>query len=164
MGTVYRALDREIGEEVALKVLSPEAMADPRAIERFRNELKLARRIVHKNVCRLYHFGEDRGTYYLVMEHVAGEDLRAILRRDGKLACGRAQAIALQVCEGLAEAHRLGIVHRDLKPGEHHDRPGREREDHGFRDRPVPRGERPDPDRIARRHSRVHVPRTGRRP
>jgi serine/threonine protein kinase/tetratricopeptide (TPR) repeat protein len=116
MGTVYRALDREIGEEVALKVLSHGAMADPRAIERFRNELKLARRIVHKNVCRLYHFGEDRGTYYLVMEYVAGEDLRAVLRRDGKLAAGLAQAIALQVSEGLAEAHRLGIVHRDLKP------------------------------------------------
>jgi eukaryotic-like serine/threonine-protein kinase len=116
MGTVYRALDREINEDVALKVLSPGAMADPRAIERFRNELKLARRIVHKNVCQLYHFGDDHGTYYLVMEYVAGEDLRAILRREGKLGPGTASAIALQVSEGLAEAHRLGIIHRDLKP------------------------------------------------
>jgi serine/threonine protein kinase/tetratricopeptide (TPR) repeat protein len=117
MGRVYRVLDREIGEEVAIKLLSPEAVVDPRAIERFRNELKLARQIVHKNVCRIYHIGEDGGTYYLVMELVRGEDLRAILRRDPKIDPGRAVTIARQICEGLAEAHRLGIVHRDLKPG-----------------------------------------------
>ena len=117
MGRVYRALDREINEEVALKLLNPETVADPRRIERFRNELKLARQIVHKNVCRIYHIGEDGGTYYLVMELVQGEDLRAILRRERAIEPGRAEAIARQICEGLAEAHRLGIIHRDLKPG-----------------------------------------------
>jgi serine/threonine protein kinase/tetratricopeptide (TPR) repeat protein len=117
MGSVYRALDREINEEVAVKILSPGSMADPRAVERFRNELKLARRIVHKNVCRLYHFGEDHGTYYLTMERVSGEDLKSRLRREGKLAPGAAMTVASQISHGLAEAHRLGIVHRDLKPG-----------------------------------------------
>jgi len=117
MGSVYGALDREINEEVALKVLDPETTGDPSAVERFRNELKLARKIVHKNVCRLYHFGEDRGTYYLVMERVAGEDLKSRLRREGRISPDAALALARQISEGLAEAHRLGIVHRDLKPG-----------------------------------------------
>jgi len=117
MGSVYRALDREINEEVALKLLSPSSMADPRAVERFRNELRLARKIVHKNVCRLYHFGEDHGTYYLIMERVSGEDLKSRLRREGKFAPGAAMAMAGQISHGLAEAHHLGIVHRDLKPG-----------------------------------------------
>jgi tetratricopeptide (TPR) repeat protein len=116
MGEVYRVLDREIGEEVALKLLRAEITLDPRLVERFRNELKFARRITHPNVCRVYHFGEHAGAYYITMELVAGEDLTSLLRRSGPLEATKVVAIARQVCAGLAEAHRHEVVHRDLKP------------------------------------------------
>jgi eukaryotic-like serine/threonine-protein kinase len=117
MGRVYRVLDREIGEEIALKTLRPELAAEPRTVERFQNELKLARRISHRNVCRVYHLGEDAGTFYILMEYVRGRDLRETLRREGKMPAARAVGLAREICEGLAEAHALGVVHRDLKPG-----------------------------------------------
>jgi len=116
MGRVYRVLDQEIDEKIALKVLNPEATADDKTIERFRNELKTARQISHKNVCRMYHFGKDEGVDYITMEYVQGEDLKSMIRMMGRLSPGRAVAIANQIGEGLAEAHGLGIVHRDLKP------------------------------------------------
>ena len=115
MGRVYKALDREIGEAIALKVLSPEISRDDRMIERFRNELKLARRISHKNVCRLFDLGNCDGTYFITMEYVPGDNLKNIIRMTGPLSPARALAIAGQVCDGMAEAHRLGVVHRDLK-------------------------------------------------
>jgi TolB-like protein len=115
MGRVYKALDKEINETVALKVLVPGLALDERLIERFRNELKLARRIAHKNVCRIFDLGNFEGTYFITMEYVAGDTLRSILRMTGPLGAPRALAIAGQVCDGLAEAHRLGVVHRDLK-------------------------------------------------
>jgi len=116
MGKVYKALDKEIEEKVALKLLNPEIAADSKTIERFRNELKTARQISHKNVCRMYHFGKDEGSYYITMEYVRGEDLKSMIRMMGRLSPGQAVSIARQVCEGLAEAHRLGVIHRDLKP------------------------------------------------
>jgi len=116
MGRVYKAYDTEIGEHVALKVLKPEISADESIVERFRNELKLARRISHRNVCRMFDLGRSQDTTYIAMEFVSGEDLKTLLRRVGQLPARRTVAIALQVCEGLAEAHRLGVVHRDLKP------------------------------------------------
>ncbi|MBD3414113.1 MAG: protein kinase [Candidatus Aminicenantes bacterium] len=116
MGKVYRAEDVKIDEEVALKLLKPEISIDKKYIERFSNEIKLARRISHRNVCRMYHFGEERGLYYITMEYVLGEDLKTTLRRVGPLSAGKAIFIAKQICEGLSEAHRLGVVHRDLKP------------------------------------------------
>jgi eukaryotic-like serine/threonine-protein kinase len=115
MGRVYKALDREINETVALKVLVPELALDERMIERFRNELKLARRIAHKNVCRIFDLGNSEGVYFITMEYVPGDTLKSILRMTGPLGAPRALAIAGQVCDGLAEAHRLGVVHRDLK-------------------------------------------------
>jgi len=115
MGRVYKALDREISEAVALKVLVPAFSADEKMIERFRNELKLARRISHKNVCRIFDLGNCDGTYYITMEYVAGDNLKSIIQMMGPLAAVRALAIAGQVCDGLAEAHRLGVIHRDLK-------------------------------------------------
>lgn len=115
MGRVYKALDGEISEAVALKVLSPDISLDDRMIERFRNELKLARRISHKNVCRIFDLGNCEGTYFITMEYIAGDDLKSIIRMMGPLSPARALAIAGQVCDGMAEAHRLGIVHRDLK-------------------------------------------------
>jgi TolB-like protein/Tfp pilus assembly protein PilF/tRNA A-37 threonylcarbamoyl transferase component Bud32 len=116
MGKVYKAFDREVNVRVALKLVKPEIAADKSTIERFRNELKIAREISHKNICRMYDLGREAGTYFITMEYVSGEDLRSFIRRARRLDIGTAISIAKQVCEGLAEAHRLGIVHRDLKP------------------------------------------------
>jgi len=116
MGKVYKALDKEIDGKVALKLIKPEIAADKKTIDRFRNELKTARDIAHKNVCRMYHLAKHEGTQYIVMEYVSGEDLKSFIRRARQLTAGTAISIAKQVCEGLAEAHKLGTVHRDLKP------------------------------------------------
>jgi len=115
MGRVYKVLDREISEPIALKVLVPAFSADEKMIERFRNELKLARRISHKNVCRIFDLGNCEGIYYITMEFVPGDNLKSIILMMGPLAPFRALAVAGQVCDGLTEAHRLGVVHRDLK-------------------------------------------------
>jgi len=116
MGKVYKALDNEISEEVAIKMLKPEIAEDEKTIERFRNELKFARKISHKNVCRMYHLAKEGETPYITMEYVEGEDLKNLTRKKGTLPEEEAVRIAKQVCEGLAEAHRLRVVHRDLKP------------------------------------------------
>jgi serine/threonine protein kinase/Tfp pilus assembly protein PilF len=116
MGTVYRVLDNKINEDVALKLLKPEVAADKSIIERFKNELKIARRITHKNVCRMHDIHEEAGTIFITMEYVPGEDLKSLMRRAGRLSIDKALAVAKEVVEGLSEAHRLGIVHRDLKP------------------------------------------------
>jgi serine/threonine protein kinase/tetratricopeptide (TPR) repeat protein len=116
MGKVYRVEDKKIKEEVALKLLKPEIALDKKTIERFSSELRTARMISHRNVCRMFDLGEERGTHYITMEYVPGEDLGSFIRRIGQLPVGKALSIAKQVCEGLAEAHRLGVVHRDLKP------------------------------------------------
>jgi serine/threonine protein kinase/predicted Zn-dependent protease len=116
MGKVYKAHDTEIKEKVALKLINPEISADKKTIERFQNELKFARKISHRNVCRMYDLNKEEGTYYITMEYVPGEDLKSFLRRVGQLPAGKSISIAKQVCEGLSEAHRLGVVHRDLKP------------------------------------------------
>ena len=116
MGRIYKALDKELEEKVALKLIKPEISADEKTIQRFRNELKLARRISHMNVCRMFDLNKEGEAHYITMEYVPGEDLKSSLRRIGPLSLGKALIIAKQVCEGLAEAHRLGVVHRDLKP------------------------------------------------
>jgi serine/threonine protein kinase/Tfp pilus assembly protein PilF len=116
MGKVYKAVDKEINTKVALKLIKPEVAADKKTIERFRNELKMARDISHKNVCRMYDLNKEEGNYYITMEYVPGEDLKGMIRMMGQLGAGKSISIAKQVCEGLAEAHRLGVVHRDLKP------------------------------------------------
>jgi eukaryotic-like serine/threonine-protein kinase len=117
MGRVYRAHDNKLNEEVALKLIKSEIAADKRTVERFRNELKTARKIRHKNVCGMYDFHEDGKTLYLTMEYVRGEDLNSLIRRTERLTPGKAVSIARQLGEGLSEAHKLGIIHRDLKPG-----------------------------------------------
>ncbi|NIM57499.1 MAG: protein kinase [Candidatus Aminicenantes bacterium] len=116
MGRVYKALDKEINEEVALKLLKTEIASDETTVERFRNELKFARKIAHKNVCKMYHLAKEKETPYITMEYVPGEDLKSLVKKKGKLADEEAISIAKLVCEGLVEAHRLGVVHRDLKP------------------------------------------------
>ncbi len=115
MGNVYRVVDKKINEEMALKLLHPVIATEKKTIERFKNELKLARKITHKNVCRMYDLNEEEGTPYITMEYVSGEDLKDMIRMTGQLNVGRAISIAKQICEGLAEAHHLGVVHRDLK-------------------------------------------------
>jgi serine/threonine protein kinase/tetratricopeptide (TPR) repeat protein len=118
MGRVYKVFDTEVREKLALKLLKPEIATDAATIERFRNELRLARTVSHRNVCRMHDLGreEGTGTYFITMEYVPGEDLKSLIHSIGALPVGKAVTIARQAAEGLAEAHRLGVVHRDLKP------------------------------------------------
>ena len=116
MGRVYKVRDREINETVALKLIKPEISADRRTIDRFQNEIRITRRITHKNVCRMYHLGRDKDTFYITMEFIRGENLKRIIRMTRELSLEATIGIAQQACSGLMEAHRLGIVHRDLKP------------------------------------------------
>ncbi len=116
MGNVYKARDRETGETVALKLLKPEIASDQNMMERFKKELLFARKITHKNVCRVHDFNRIGGVAFTSMEFVEGESLRSMLSRPGGLPQRKALDLALQMCSGLKEAHAQGIVHRDLKP------------------------------------------------
>jgi serine/threonine protein kinase/class 3 adenylate cyclase len=116
MGIVYKARDRETGDLVALKLLKPEIAADQKIMGRFKNELRLARQITHKNICRIYEFNRVEGTACISMEYVEGESLRSILNRFGTLSVRKAVEVIRQVCRGLNEAHSQGVIHRDLKP------------------------------------------------
>jgi len=116
MGRVYKVIDQEVHAKVALKLIRPEIAADQPTIDRFRQELTTARGISHKNICRMHDLGRDGSTYFLTMEYVSGEDLKSMIAMSGQLGVGTAISIARQVCDGLAEAHRLGVIHRDLKP------------------------------------------------
>ncbi|HUL80113.1 MAG TPA: protein kinase [Vicinamibacteria bacterium] len=116
MGMVYRAFDRELGEAVAIKVLRPDlARGSARVERRFRSEIRLARRVRHRNVCSVYGNGEDRGLLYVCMELVEGENLAGAVRRGGGLPPAEAWNASLQVADGLRAIHEVGIVHRDLK-------------------------------------------------
>ena len=117
MGRVYRALDVKTREEVAIKLIRPDIAEDKRTLERFVNEIKLAHKISHRNIGKMYHLSEDQGLHYITMEYVPGEDLKSFIRRSRRLDIATTVAIAKQVCSGLSEAHEAGIVHRDLKPG-----------------------------------------------
>jgi len=116
MGIVFKARDRITLEIVALKLLKPEIAADSTATERFKNEMCLARKITHKNVCRIYEFNPVDGSAYISMEFVDGESLRQVITRFGGLPVRKGVQIARQICAGLREAHNQGTVHRDLKP------------------------------------------------
>jgi hypothetical protein len=116
MGEVYRADDLTLGQAVALKFLPDEASHDQNLLERFKNEVRIARRVSHPNVCRVYDVGEVEGHTFFTMEYVDGEDLASLLRRIGRLPEDKALDIARQLCAGLAAAHTKGVLHRDLKP------------------------------------------------
>jgi len=116
MGTVYKVHDTKIYEKIALKLIKPEIAGNRETIKRFRNELRLARKIRHKNVCQMFDLGEDKGTHFITMEFVDGQDLRSMFKMSGRPAVETVFHIGRQIGEGLAEAHRSGIVHRDLKP------------------------------------------------
>ncbi|WP_253982807.1 protein kinase domain-containing protein [Pyxidicoccus xibeiensis] len=116
MGAVYRARDTLVGDLVALKVLELGSTPAPEWLERFRREVRLARRVSHRHVARTFDLGEHAGRLFLSMEYVEGETLQTVLDRERALAPARAARIALALCEGLAAAHAAGVVHRDLKP------------------------------------------------
>ena len=116
MGRVYKVFDTKIKEKIALKLIKPEIASDRETIERFSNELRLSRRIGHRNVCKMFDIGEAEGTHFITMEYVHGEDLKSMIRMSGSLSIGMVLSVGKQVCDGLAEAHSLGVVHRDLKP------------------------------------------------
>jgi len=116
MGRVYKVFDTKIKEKIALKLVKPEIASDEDTIDRFHNEIRLARRIRHKNVCAMFDLGESEGARFITMEYVHGEDLKSMIHMSGSLSLGMLLSVGKQVCDGLAEAHALGIVHRDLKP------------------------------------------------
>lgn len=116
MGEVYRADDLKLRQPVALKFL-PEALSkDPKKLERFLHEVRVARQVSHPNVCRVYDIGEAQGQHFISMEYVDGEDMSVVLRRMGRPSKEKALQIARQLCAGLAAAHDKGVLHRDLKP------------------------------------------------
>ena len=116
MGEVYRATDLTLGQPVALKFLPKTIDGFERMLERFQNEVRVARQVSHPNVCRVYDLGEFEGMPYMSMEYVDGEDLSGLLSRIGRLPADKALDIARKLCAGLAAAHDKGVIHRDLKP------------------------------------------------
>jgi eukaryotic-like serine/threonine-protein kinase len=116
MGSVYRARDLTLGEPIALKIMHLGPEPSPLAMARFRQEVKLARRVTHPSVARVFDIGERDGTLYLTMEVIEGETLRQILTREQRLEPARAVRVAHELLSGLAAVHAAGIVHRDVKP------------------------------------------------
>lgn len=117
MGVVYRAWDRELKEPVAIKTLLADTIrTEPSALERFKQEIKLARRIAHRNVVRTYDLGEVGGLYYITMEFVEGQSLKHVIVARGSLPVSVVLTVGKQLCRALQVAHEEGIIHRDIKP------------------------------------------------
>lgn len=116
MGEVYRARDLVLDEDIALKFLPTSLAHDERFMDRFVQEVRIARQVTHPNVCRVHDIGEVDGRTYLSMEYIDGEDLASLLRRIGRLPLEKATELAQQLCTGLAALHDAGVLHRDLKP------------------------------------------------
>ncbi|HEY8205156.1 MAG TPA: serine/threonine-protein kinase, partial [Pyrinomonadaceae bacterium] len=116
MGEVYRADDLKLAQPVALKFLPEHLLSDGAALARFHREVRVARQVSHKNVCRVYDIGEVDGRHFLSMEFIKGEELSSLLHRIGRLPQDKAVQLARQICAGLAAAHETGVMHRDLKP------------------------------------------------
>jgi eukaryotic-like serine/threonine-protein kinase len=117
MGHVYKAIDRQLGKTVALKLVRPAAAGQGLARERFRRELALAQAVTHPNVCRVHDLGEVDGALYISMEFVEGQTLDDLIQSVGHLSPKQTIALGRQICAGLQAIHERGIVHRDLKPG-----------------------------------------------
>jgi eukaryotic-like serine/threonine-protein kinase len=116
MGAVYHARDHVLDRDVALKVIRADMAANPQILNRFKQELLLARQVTHRNVIRIFDLGQAEGLKFITMEYIEGEDLQALLRREKKLKAEQAAGIMAQVCRALEAAHAEGVIHRDLKP------------------------------------------------
>ncbi len=116
MGSVYKALDRELERVIALKTIRPDLASNAGVLRRFKQETLLARKVTHPNVIRIHDLGVAGALRFLTMEFFEGEDLCAYLQRRGSLPVNEAVVIIRQVCEGLQAAHHEGVIHRDLKP------------------------------------------------
>lgn len=117
MGVVYRAVDRELGEPVAIKTLKNDAVAsDPAMLARFKDEIRLARKITHRNVVRTHDLGEVEGMYYITMEFIEGQSLKHLIQSRGQLPVNVALTVGKQLCRALEVAHEQGVIHRDIKP------------------------------------------------
>ncbi|HEY9500315.1 MAG TPA: serine/threonine-protein kinase, partial [Pyrinomonadaceae bacterium] len=116
MGEVYRADDLKLGQAVALKFLPDHLLSNGAALARFHREVRVARQVSHKNVCRVYDIGEYDGRHFLSMEYIKGEELASLLRRIGSFPVDKSIQLARQICAGLNAAHDVGVLHRDLKP------------------------------------------------
>jgi tetratricopeptide (TPR) repeat protein/predicted Ser/Thr protein kinase len=116
MGAVYKARDRALDRFVAVKVIRPELAGQPEILQRFKQELILARKVTHRNVIRIFDLGEADGIKFITMEFIEGQDLKSVIARNGKLPLERAVSIIQQVCLALEAAHAEGVIHRDLKP------------------------------------------------
>ena len=117
MGTVYKAHDRELSEDIAIKLIRPDVLSgDPTLVDRFKSEIRLARRISHRNVVRTHDFGEWDGACYVTMEYVEGITVRDLIDMRGRLSADATVGIARQLAASLAVAHEQGVVHRDIKP------------------------------------------------
>jgi predicted Ser/Thr protein kinase len=116
MGMVYKAHDRELDETVAIKVLRAEFANTGEMAKRFRHEIKLARKVSHRNVCRIHDYGEDGGVRFISMEYVEGTDIKQLARdKGGFLEMEEAFDVSIQTADGLQAIHDVGIIHRDLK-------------------------------------------------
>ncbi len=116
MGAVYKVRDRELDRFVALKVIRPELAVRPEILQRFKQELILARQVTHKNVIRIFDLGEAEGVKFITMDFIEGKDLKSMLHERRKFSPDESVKIMAQVCRALEAAHSEGVVHRDLKP------------------------------------------------
>ena len=117
MAEVYLARDESLNRHVALKALFPEFAREPSFVERFRREAQAAANLNHPNIVGIYDWGQESGTYFIVMEYVEGRSLRELMRDEAPIDPGRAADITAEIASALAFAHRSGVVHRDVKPG-----------------------------------------------